>query len=202
MTDDRALQLRNQSVQQQVEQQLDEMEQYTERIVASLRMTGAKRRLAEKVGRKVGKRRNWFGGPKHSPVQRRSLEAMIRIAIAAHPNDTKLAGQIARYYSDNYAYEWCRSLISRTMRLVARDMILRGADSAFGETPQAGHLAYVIAHHKELRVENVSRYAELTTCNLGLERLNFFRDAYQETREALELDKYVDRAVGSITDEL
>ena len=202
MTEDRDLQLRNQSVQQQVEEQLDEMEQYTEKVVAALRMTGAKRRLAEKVSRKAGKRRNWFGGTKHSPAQRRFLDAMIRIAIAAHPNDTKLANQIARYYSDNYAYEWCRSPISQPIRVVARDMILRGADSAFGETPQAAHLAYVIAHHKELRVENVSRYPELTTCNLGLERLNFFRDAYEETREELELDRYVGQAVKSVADEL
>ncbi len=202
MTEDRELQLRNQSVQQQVEEQFEEMEQYTEKVVAALRMTGAKRRLAEKVSRKVGKRRNWFGGPKHSPVQRGFLEAMIRIAIAAHPNDAKLASQIARYYSDNYAYEWCRSPIAQPIRVVARDMILRGADAAFGETAQAAHLAYVIAHPEEWRVENSSRYPELTTCNLGLERLNFFRDAYEETREVLELDKHVDQAVKSVADEL
>ncbi len=202
MTEDRELERRNQSVQQQLEEQLEEMEQYTERVIAALRMTGAKRRLAEKVSRKVGKRRNWFGGPKHSPVQRRFLDMMIRIGIAAHPNDAKLAGQIARYYSDNYVYEWCRSAITRPIRVVARDKILRGADSSFGETPQAAHLAYVIAHHKELRVENVSRYSELTTHNLALERLNFFRDAHEDTREALELDKYVEQAVKAVADKL
>lgn len=202
MTEDTEIQLRNDSVVQQLEEHFDEMERYTESVVTALRMNRAKRRLAEKISRKVGKRRNWFGGPKHSPVQKCCLDMLIRTGLAAYPMDEKLAVQIARYYSDNYAYEWCRAGISRTIRLVARDMILRGADSSFGETPAAAHLAYVIAHHQELGVENVSRYRELTTCNLDLERVNFFRDAYQEMREDLELDEHVIRAMKSVKDQL
>lgn len=202
MSDDREMQLRNESVMEQLEEQFDEMEQYTERVTVALRMTRAKRRLAARVSRKVGKRRTWFGGLKHSAMQRRCLNMLIRIALAAYPLDAKLAVKIARYYSHNYAYEWCRSGISRTIRLVARDMILRGADSSFGETPAAAHLAYVIAHHQELRVENVSRYSELTTVNLELERVNFFRDAYAEMREDLGLDERLKQALKSVKDQL
>ena len=178
------------------------MEQSTARIVKALHTTRARRRLAGMMSRKVGRRRTWCGWPKHTAVQRRFLDMLIRIGLAAHPGQAKLTTQIARYYSDNYVYELCRSPIWEGMRVVARDIILRGADSSFGETPRAAHLAYVLAHHEELRVENVSRYSELTTCNLGLEQYSFFRDAHQEAREELELDKHVGQAIRSIADEL
>jgi len=197
---DQGLDLRNKNVEAQLEELFADMAQHTDRLVNGLRVTGARRRLADKVVRKVGRRRTWFGGRRHSPVQMRCVEMMIRLGIAAHPGNQKLALQIGRYYSDNYVWEWCRSAIFQPVRVIARDMILRGADSEFGETPQAAHLGYVLAHYKELGIENVSRYSELTTRNLALERENFFRDMAEEARTELGLEEYVDRAVKSLSE--
>lgn len=173
---------------------VDEMEQYTQRLLLALRMTAAKRRLAERVLRSVGRRRVWYGAKKHSAVQMRFLRMMIQVGIAAHPNDTELASQIGRYYSDNYIYEWTKSPITQPLRALARDMILRGADSEFGDTPQSPHLAYVLGHHEELGIENVSSYSELSTRNLALERENHFVDLHRELHEALGLDTHIQKA--------
>lgn len=171
-----------------------EMERYTKNLLHTLRMTAAKRRLAERVVRSVARRRMWYGARRHSAVQMGYLRMMIQLGIAAHPNDAELAAKIGRYYSDNYIYEWTRSPITQPMRTVARDMILRGADSEFGDTPQAPQLAYVLAHHNELGIENVSSYSELSTRNIGLARESFFIDAHREMHETLELDTHITNA--------
>jgi len=193
------VQQRNENVQKQLAQLVVEMEWYTKRTVTRLRMTAAKHRLADRVIRKVRRRRNWFGAFRHTPVQRKFLSMMIRLAIAAHPNSANLATRIARYYSNNYVYEWCHSPITRPLSVLARDMILRGADSTFGDTPEAATLAYVVAHHEEQRVTNVSSYSELCTRHLALQRVNFFRDAYLDERQQLKLDIHIPRTVESDT---
>ena len=106
---DREMAARNAHAKQNIDGMFDEMEQYTRRLLLALRMTAAKRRLADKVIRSVSRRRVWYGAKKHSAVQMRFLRMMIQVGIAAHPNDTELASQIGRYYSDNYIYEWTRS---------------------------------------------------------------------------------------------
>jgi hypothetical protein len=200
LAEDREMQQRNQSVERNLAQMVREAEQRTEAIVRGLRMTGAKRKHAERIIRKVGRRRTWLGTYKHNAVQRRFLRLMILVALAAHPADHRLAVQIARYYSDNYAFEWSRFEPFNRMKSAARDMILQGADSEFGETPQSGHLAYVLAHHRELGIENISRYSELTTRNLALERENFFRDLAEERRKELELDVHMGEALRAVGD--
>jgi len=191
---------RNTQAKENIESMYAEMEQYTRRLLQALRMTSAKRRLADKIIKKVARRRVWYGGKKHTPVQMRFLEMMIRLGIAAHPNDKALAPQIGKYYSDNYIYEWTTSPITQPLRVLARDMILRGADSEFGDTPQSPHLAYVLAHHEELGIENVSSYSELSTRNLALQRENFFIDTHREMHEFLELDTHVKNAALMVAD--
>lgn len=191
---DREMIARNAQAKQNIDGMFDEMEQYTRRLLLALRMTAAKRRLADKVIRSVSRRRVWYGAKKHSAIQMRFLRMMIQVGIGAHPNDTELASQIGRYYSDNYIYEWTKSPITQPLRALARDMILRGADSEFGDTPQSPHLAYVLAHHEALGIENVSSYSELSTRNIGLERENYFVDRHREMHEALDLDTHIQKA--------
>lgn len=194
MASDREMAARNEQAKQNLAHVFDRMEQYTQRLLLALRVTAAKRRLAEKVIRSVSRRRVWYGARKHSAVQMGFLRMMVQVGIAAHPNDAELASQIGRYYSDNYIYEWTRSPITQPLRSLARDMILRGADSEFGDTPQSPHLAYVLAHHEELGIENVSSYSELSTRNLALERENYFVDRQREMHEALGLDTHIQKA--------
>jgi len=198
LAEDRELQQRNQNVEKTLMQMTGEAERRTGEILAGLRLTSAKRRQAEKIIQKMGRRRTWFGICKHNAVQRRFLRMMILVALAAHPADNKLAVQIARYYSDNYAFEWARFEPFGQLKAAARDMILQGADSEFGDTPQSGHLAYVMAHHRELGVQNVSRYSELSTRNLALQRESFFRDGAGDRRKELELDTHISEALRTI----
>lgn len=201
-TTDPDIERRNVNTEQQIEEIVRSTEARKLEVLTALRATSAQRRIAERVVAKVGRRRIWTLLYMHSDMQRRFLSLMVPLGIAAHPNWKELATEIGRYYSNNYAYEWCRNYFSRPLRMVARDMILRGADSTFGDTPQAGHLGYVLTHHEELGIENVSRYSELFTRNLALERENFFRDEFVDQREALELDRYMARALQKIEDNI
>lgn len=197
-TTDPDVERRNASTEKQVEEIVRSTEARKLEVLAALRATSAQRRVAENVVRKVGRRRIWTLMYMHSDIQRRFLSLMIPLGIAAHPNWKETATEIGRYYSNNYAYEWCRNYFTRPLRMVARDMILRGADSTFGDTPQAGHLGYVLTHHEELGIENISQYSELYTRNLAMEREHFYRDKFSQQREALELDRYMSRALEKI----
>jgi len=200
LVNDQSTAARNEQAKERIENMYQEMEEYTRRLLQALRITTAKRRLADKILRKIARRRVWYGAKKHTPAQMRFLEMMITLGIAAHPNDTALASQIGKYYSDNYVYEWTMSPITQPLRSLARDMILRGADSEFGDTPQAPHLGYVLAHHDELGIENLSSYSELSTRNLALERENFFIDKHREMHEELGLDTYIKQAMLLLTE--
>jgi hypothetical protein len=199
---DSEVERRNNNTRQQIEEIVRSMERRKAEVLAALRATTAQRRAAEKVVRKVGRRRIWTLMYMHSEMQRRFLGMMVPLGIAAHPNWKEVGTEIGRYYSNNYVYEWCRNYFSRPLRMVARDMILRGADSSFGDTPQAGHLGFVLTHHEELGIENISRYTELYTRNLALEREHFYRDEFADQREALELDKYVKQALETIEEKI
>lgn len=201
-TTDQDVERRNRNTRQQVEEIIRSQEARKLEVLGALRATSAQRRTADKIVKKVGRRRIWTLMYMHSDLQRRFLGLMVPLGIAAHPNWKDLATEIGRYYSNNYAYEWCRNYFTRPLRMVARDMILRGADSTFGDTPQAGHLGYVLAHHEELGIENISRYSELYTRNLEMEREHFYRDKFDEQREALELDKYMKRALEKIEEKV
>ena len=68
---DREMIARNAQAKQNIDGMFDEMEQYTRRLLLALRMTAAKRRLADKVIRSVSRRRVWYGAKKHSAIQMR-----------------------------------------------------------------------------------------------------------------------------------
>ncbi|MFO7948133.1 MAG: hypothetical protein R6V19_15110, partial [Armatimonadota bacterium] len=130
MAEDPEIARRNRRTKQRIEEIVSDMEQHKREVLRQLRSTSIQRRLTDSVVRSICRRRTWYLTYKHSQMQQRFLAMMIPLAIIAHPNAKEVAREIGQYYSDNYVYEWSRSIFSRPLRMVARDMILRGADSS------------------------------------------------------------------------
>ncbi len=174
MTRTTAQRIRNQRVSTQVEDMVREMEQRNAQLIRMLQITDPVRQTAEQVYRKfICGYRYWIVA-RHTPMERRFLRMMLTLG---------------RYLSNNYPYEWCASPVSSPGRAAARDMILRAADSRFDETPYAAQLGYVLFHHQDLRIKNVSDYSELYTRALALDQKGFFRDKGLEERRAIGLQR-------------
>ncbi len=184
---DQATELQNKHVKQQLEQALKKMEQWTEEQVRELHMTQPGRQAARRAVRKITMARKWLIFPRHSPTERRFLRMMLHLAIATDPALQDRAAELAKYMSKNYPSEWLSNPVTLIARSIARDVILREADSAFGNTPLAGQLAFVLFHHQEYRVENVSDYAALYSWAVNLDKVGFFRDRFSHWRVDLGL---------------
>lgn len=188
-----AVERRDERAHQQLEKLIEKIEKETFRATQELRMTAPVRAVAERAFRKVARARRYGVLPRHSEVQQRFLRCMILQALGIDPALQKRAREVARYYSKNYVCECLSNAVTLPAREIARDMILRAADSEWGDTPLAGQLAYVIVHHQELEVNHLSDYSELYTRALTLDRGGFFYDRAGLWRVRLGLAGLEDR---------
>jgi hypothetical protein len=187
MTPPPAAEARERRAEQDIERQLRRMEQLTLDRARELRMSAAQRVAADRAYRKVKRARRLLFFPKHTSTQLRFLRCMIRLTLAAYPALLKRGSQVARYFSDNYGYEWAGNPVTELGRALARDMILRAADSEWGETPLAAAFAYVLFHHEDLELEHPSSYSDVYTRALRLGRDGVLDDLGAEARERLGL---------------
>ncbi len=179
--------LKDERARQQVEQGLRALEQWTERMCRRLRLTRPVREVGEAVWRKARRSRRYGLVSRHTETQSRVLRCMILLALASDPALTARAGDLARYYSRNYAWEWLTNAVTSGPRDLARDMILRAGDSQWGEAPLAGALSYVLFHHAEVHLQHLSSYSEAYTRALRLDAGGFFRDQASRLRLRLGL---------------
>lgn len=170
---------------QQIDEALRQIEQWTENTIRRLRITHPVREAAEGAWRKARRSRRFGVVPRHTDTQARVLRCMILLALASDPGLTPRAGEVARYYSRNYAWEWQSNAVTGAARQMATDMILRAGDSSWGEAPLAGGLSYVLFHHDEVHLLHLSSYSEAYTRALRMDSAGFFRD--QATRQRLRL---------------
>jgi len=191
-TASKAIELQNRRVQEHLQQATDRMDEWTARQTRGLRMTEPGRRAVQRAFRKVVCSRKYLVVPRHTPIERRFLRMMLNLAIATDPGLQSRAVELARYMSKAYPYEWTVSPITHIARAIAEDVILREADSTFGEVPIAAKLAFVLFHHKQLGVKNVSDYAELYNQTLNLDKENYFYAADNDRRLDLGLQHHAE----------
>jgi hypothetical protein len=171
----------------QVEEALRQMEKWTEAMVRRLRLTAPVREMADAAWRKARRARRYGVISRHTDTQARVLRCMILLAVATDPALGTRAGELARYYSRNYAWEWGTNAATGGPREMARDMILRAGDSSWGEAPLAGALSYVLFHHGEVGLRHLSSYSESYTRALRMDAAGFFRDVAMRVRLRLGL---------------
>ena len=191
-TGSKATELQNRRVQEHLQQATARMDEWTAQQIRELRMTQPGLRAAERAFRKVVCSRKYLILPRHTPIERRFLRMMLKLAIATDPGLQPRAVELAKYMSQSYPYEWIASPITHIARAIARDVILREADSTFGEVPLAAKLGFVLFHHEQLAVENVSNYSDLYNHTVNLEKENYFQVANNNWRLDLGLQHHAE----------
>lgn len=184
------IELRNKRVEREIEDVVRRMGQRTGDMVGQLRMTRPARQAVERAYRKVICARMPWLLPRHTTAQRRYLRMMLELAVATDQSLQKRAIEVARCLSRNYIFEWCASTVTGPAQATSRDLILRGADSAFGDTPSAPQLAYVMFHHNKMGIRNVSDYTELYSRLLALDKGLFFNNKHNDWRLRLGLQRH------------
>ncbi len=190
MRETTAAAIHNQRVGEQLAQMTQQMAQWTQQEVRSLKITDPVRRAVQQAYRKVVCGRKYLVLPRHTEVQRGFLQMMLTLALATDSRLQMQAARVAKYLSSNYTFEWCTSPITAPARRTARDMIMRAADGRFDEAPYAPQLAYVMFHHEELRITNVSDYTELYTRALAMDNEGAFRDVARSERQELGFHRH------------
>lgn len=122
-----------------------------------------------------GRRRNLTR--RFSDEQRFFMRLFLIDLFTHHPGRAKRPMQAAHEIGDNYPYYWTSSELTRLARVQARDMILRAAESEFGDTPFDGPLAYVICHTETYAIKDVTSYGELYSRAVTLSKEHLFEDA-------------------------
>ena len=191
-TTSKAIQLQNRRVQEHLQQATDRMDDWTAQQARELRMTQPGRRALGYAFCKIVYSRKYLVLPRHTPVERRFLLMMLKLSIATDPGLQQRAMELAKYMSKAYPYEWIVSPVTHIARTIAQDVILREADSTFGEVPLAAKLAFVLFHHKQLKVENVSDYSELYNQTLSLDKENYFSAVADDWRLDLGLQHHAE----------
>ncbi len=191
-TGSKTIELHNKRVEEHLEQATTRMDEWTAQQARELRMTQPGRRALERAFRKVVCGRKYLILPRHTPVERRFLRMMLKLAIATDPGLQQRAVELAKYMSQSYQYEWTVSPVTDIARAIARDVIMREADSAFGEAPIAAKLAFVLCHHKQLGIENVSSYSELYSHTLSLDKEGYFYALDNDSRLDLGLQHHAE----------
>ncbi len=191
-TANKQTELQNRRVQEHLQRAIDRMDEWTAQQTRELRMTQPGRRAVQYGFRKVVCSRKYLVLPRHTPIERRFLRMMLNLAIATDPGLQARAAELAKYMSKAYPYEWTVSPITHIARSIAQDVILREADSAFGQVPLAAKLAFVLFHHEQLRVENVSSYSELYNKTVNLEKENYFQVPNNNWRLDLGLQQHTE----------
>jgi hypothetical protein len=186
-------QRRDQRAAEQVEAAITRMEQRVQEMTRELRMTDLVRRAAERAYRRARRARRYLFLPRHPRTQQRFLRMMVYLALATEPALRYTATKVARFYSRNYAYEWLNNPVAQPARQTGRDAIMRSGESAFGEAPLAGALAYVMFHHDELHIEHLSNYSEIYIKAGLLDRSGFFHDRGERMRARLGLPTYLEK---------
>lgn len=165
----------------------EEIEKWVKEQLVELKATHRTRAAAEGAFSKVICGRKWLVMPRHSEEERFFLRQMLLYILALRPPLQSKAYDLASYLSNNYAFEWVQSDVTRLAVARARDMILSSAESEFGETPMSGPLAYVYHHAKTLRIRNISNYGECYSRAANLTRERYFINLDQTWREKLGL---------------
>ena len=189
-TANKARKQQNKRVQEHLQRATDRMDEWTAQQTRELRMTQPGRRAFERAFRKIVWSRKYLVMPRHTSVEHRFLRMMLKLAIATDPGLQTRAGELAKYMSRSYPCEWIVSPVTHIARTIAQDVILREADSTFGEVPLAGKLAFVLFHHKQLAVRNVSDYAELYNRTVSLDKENYFQVPHADSRLDLGLQRH------------
>jgi len=184
--------LQNRRVEEHLQQATARMDEWAAQQVRELRMTQPGRRAAERSFRKIVWSRKYLVLPRHTPIELRFLRMMLKLAIATDPGLQPRAVELAKYMSQSYAYEWITSPITHIARAIAQDVILREADSTFGEAPLAAKLGFVLFHHEQLALENVSNYSELYNHTVNLEKDNYFEIPNNNWRLDLGLQRHTE----------
>jgi len=191
-TASKAVELQNRRVQEHLQRATARMDEWTATQVRELRITEPGRRAAERAFRKVVWSRKYLILPRHTPIELRFLRMMLKLAIATDPGLQPRAVELAKYMSQSYSSEWIASPITHVARAIAQDVILREADSTFGEVPLAAKLGFVLFHHEQLTIENVSNYSELYNHTVNLEKENYFQIANSNWRLDLGLQRHAE----------
>ncbi len=139
-------------------------------------VSGQTRRAAEKAYKKYVCGRKINLQPRFSEEQRVFMHLFLIDEFTKHPAKAKRPIAAAKEIGENYPFEWINHDITRPARVQARDMILKAAESAFGDTPFDGPLAYVIFHHEMLEIKDVTSYGELYTRAVQLHQEGYFND--------------------------
>jgi len=182
---------RNELVQQHIEQSMQKMEQWTEQECRRLKMTTRGREAAERAWRSaVVRRRKFLFLPKHTPPERRFLRMMIRLLLAEDPGLVDRAVELARYLSDNYAFEWTVSPVTALARAEARNQLLNEAESEFGDTPLARPFAFTLYHARQLHVKDIANPGHVYAMAVFLEQHQHFANKLPERRQELGLHKH------------
>ncbi len=191
-TGSKAVELQNKRVQEHLQQATARMDEWTAQQVHELRMTQPGRRAAERAFRKIVWSRKYLILPRHTPIEQRFLRMMLKLSIATDSGLQPRAVELSKYMSQSYPYEWIASPITHVARAIAEDVILREADSTFGEAPLAAKLGFVLFHHEQLAVENVSNYSDLYNHTVNLEKENYFQVANNNWRLDLGLQHHAE----------
>ncbi len=191
-TGSKAIELQNRRVKEHLQQATDRMDGWTAQQVRELRMTQPGRRAAGRAFRKIVWSRRSLVLPRHTPIERRFLRMMLKLAIATDPGLQPRAVELAKYMGQSYPYEWIASPITHIARAIAQDVILREADSAYGEVPLAAKLGFVLFHHKQLGIKNVSSYSELYNRTVNLDQENYFQIPNSDWRLDLGLQHHAE----------
>jgi len=181
------LEIRNERTANVIERVNQEIEKWVKEQLLELNATHRTRSAAEAAYNRVICGRKWLVVPKHSQEERFFLRQMLLYILALRPPLQSKAYDLANYLSDNYAFEWIQSDVTRLAVARARDMILSSAESEFGETPMSGPLAYVYHHHDTLNIRNISNYGECYARAANLIRQRYFVNLDQAWREKLGL---------------
>ena len=191
-TSSNAIELQNRRVQEHLQKATDRMDEWTAQQARELRMTQPGRRAFERAFRKIVRSRKYLILPRHTPVERQFLRMIVKLAIATDPGLQPRAAELVKYVSKAYPYEWTVSPITHIARAIAQDVILREADSTFGEAPIAAKLAFVLFHHKQFGVASVSNYTELYNQTLNLDKENYFYAVASDRRVDLGLQHHAE----------
>ena len=191
-TGSKAVELQNRRVQEHLQRATARMDEWTAQQVHELRMTQPGRRAAERAFRKIVWSRKYLILPRHTPIEQRFLRMMLKLSIATDSGLQPRAVELSKYMSQSYPYEWIASPITHVARAIAEDVILREADSTFGEAPLAAKLGFVLFHHEQLAVENVSNYSDLYNHTVNLEKENYFQVANNNWRLDLGLQHHAE----------
>ena len=173
----------------QLETSMREMERWTEEECKRLKMNSAMGAAVDKAWKKViSKARKYLVLSRHTPMEKRFLKMMLKLAIAESPGLIKNVEDVARYLSRDYPFEWLISPCTRLARAEGRVSLISLGESEFGETPYGGQIS-MLYHARQYAIKNVSDSNEVYSHALFWEQRAFFGNRDPQRRQQLGLHK-------------